>query len=169
MDTKVLASYTAIVLSSLSVASMAAAPQKNNRIVGVTKSSTGHGITYGTSSDKDYLPWLKPTNDQEYGYSKSKPVEIGGFLEGRGNDWPAQYFSSLLGPNGEATTFERVGSCCAFQVKNPKITEAGIKVGFLDVFKVTIQGRDPVLIYVTLYAEGVISAPTGFTTRGKGA
>src|SRR5258706_10308555 len=122
MDTKVLASYTAIVLSSLSVASMAAAPQKNNRIVGVTKSSTGHGIPYGTSSDKDYLPWLKPTNDQEYGYSKSKPVEIGGFLEGRGNDWPAQDFSSLLGPICEATTLERVRGCCGLLMKKSQIT-----------------------------------------------
>ncbi len=169
MEPKTLASVVVVALSSLSAVSIAAAPETDEPISGVTVSSSGHGIPYGTSAGKDYLPWLKPTNDPEYGYSKSKPIEIGGFLEGRGNDWPDQYFSSLLGPNGEPTSFERVGSCCAFETKNPKIVQAGMKVGFLDVFKVTILGREPVLIYVTLYSEGRISAPKGFTTRGRGA
>lgn len=136
--------------------------------VGITKSSNGRGVPYGSSGDKDFLPWLKPTEDTDYGYSKEKPVEIGGFLEGRGNDWPAQYFSSLLGPNGEPTAFERVKSCCAFTATNPKIIEAGIKVGFLDEFVITIEGQAPVHVYVTLYSEGKIWAPKGFTVRANG-
>jgi hypothetical protein len=134
-------------------------------ITAITKSSDGRGVPFGSSTDKSFLPWLKPTDDPSYGYSMDKPIEIGGFLEGRGNDWPAQYFSSLLGPNGEPTTYERVKSCCAFAVTNPKIVEAGIKTGFLDQFKVTIDGQEPVYLFVTLYTEGKILAPKGFTVR----
>ena len=165
---KALVSAAALFIAAMSAASTAPDAPKDE-IVGTTKSASGHGIPYGTSSDKTFLPWLKPTTDPEYGYSKSKPVEIGGFLEGRGNNWSAQYFSSLLGPNGESTTFERVGSCCAFQLTDPKFVEDGMKVGLLDVFKVTVQGREAVYIYVTVYSEGKIAAPSGFTTRGKGA
>jgi hypothetical protein len=147
-------------------ASPADAP-KEEELTAVTKSSTGRGIPYGSSTDQQFLPWLKSTEDPDYGYSEDKPVEIGGFLEGRGNDWPAQYFASLLGANGEPTSFERVKSCCAFAVTNPKIVEAGISTGFLDQFRVTVEGKDPVYVYVTLYTAGEIWAPKGFTTREK--
>lgn len=144
------------------------ASTKEEGPTGTTKSPDGRGIPFGSSTDGPFLTWLKPTDDSDYGYVQEKPVEIGGFLEGMGNEWPAQYFRSLLGPNGEATSFERVKSCCGFEVKNPKIIEAGIKVGFLDQFKVTVEGKTSIYIYVTLYTERKVSAPKGFTTRGSG-
>ena len=55
-----------------------------------------------------------------------------------------------------------------FAVTNPKILEAGIKSGALDQFKITVAGREPAYVYVTLYAAGAIWAPKGFTTRGGG-
>lgn len=141
--------------------------QAEGASTGITRSSTGRGVPYGSSADERFLPWLKASDDPGYGYTTDKPIEIGGLLEGRGNDWSSQYFSSLLGPSGEPTEFERVKSCCAFVLENPKIIDAGFKAGFLDKFKVTVEGQEPVYLYVTLYAEGKISAPKGFTTRGK--
>ena len=162
-----LAAFSTVLLIALAIVS--SSPHAETKQVGSTGITTadGLGIPNGTSSGKDYLPWLKATDDADYGYTKEKPVEIGGYLEGMGNTWPSQYLSSLLGPNGEATSFERVKSCCRFAVTNPKILADGVKVGLLDVFKVTVEGKPPVLIYVTLYSEGIISAPKGFTTRGK--
>jgi hypothetical protein len=157
-------------LSLLTVSASAAepAPPKKEQVTGLTTSNLGLGIPNGSSSDEEYLKWLVPTTDAGYGYTKEKPVEIGGFLQGMGNRWPAQYFSSLLGPNGEPTHFERVKSCCGFPLSEPKLIDAGFKVGFLDVYRVTIQGKEPVLVYVSLYSESRIFAPAGFTTRGNG-
>jgi len=136
--------------------------------VGITKSPSGKGVPNGSSSDEFYLEWLVPTTESDYGFTKAKPIAVGGFLEGKGSRWSAQYFSSLLGPNGEPTSFERVGSCCAFVITDPKLVEAGFSTGFLDTYRVTIEGvAEPVIIYVTLYSESRIYAPKGFTTRGK--
>ena len=134
---------------------------------GLTSSPTGKGLPNGSSSEEDYLDWLVPTQDPEYGYSKDKPVQVGGLLEGAGAPWSAQYLRSLLGPDGQATSFERVKSCCAFGVSDPKLVAAGVKVGFLDVYKVTVDNAPPVLIYVSVYEAGKIFAPKGFRTRGK--
>jgi hypothetical protein len=140
---------------------------KPTELSGITKSGAGLGIPNGSSAGESYLEWLVPSDKADYGYTKENPVEIGGLLEGMGNAWPTQYFSSLLGPNGEPTRFERVKSCCGFEVRNPKILAEGIKVGFLDVYRVTIEGKEPVYIYMSLYSEERIFAPMGFTTRGK--
>ena len=137
-------------------------------IEGRTQSSEGKGLPNGSSADAKYLTWLVSTQDQEYGYTKEKPVQIGGLLEGAGHIWSRQYFASLLGPNGEPTQFERTGSCCGFALKDEKFTEEGFKVGFLDVYNVAIGDSPPVQIYVSLYGEERIYAPAGFTTRGAG-
>jgi hypothetical protein len=134
---------------------------------GLTVAENGKGIPNGSSREDNYLEWLKVSDDSDYGYSIEKPIQIGGFLEGHGNHWSSQYFRSLLGPNGEATTFERIKSCCAFKLNDPKYSTEGIKVGYLDAYKVTIEGAEPVTIYVSLYAEEQIFAPKGFTTRGN--
>jgi hypothetical protein len=133
----------------------------------LTVVENGKGIPNGSSREDDYLEWLKTSDDSDYGYTKAKPIQIGGFLEGHGNHWSSQYFRSLLGPNGEATTFERIKSCCAFELNDPKYAMEGFKVGYLDAYQVTIEGAEPVTIYVSLYAEEQIFAPKGFTTRGK--
>ena len=133
-----------------------------------TQSSDGRGSPSGSSNDGKYLPWLVPTEDPEYGYTKTKPVQIGGFLEGAGHNWSAQYFASLLGPDGETTHFERIGSCCGFALDDEKFVAEGFKVGFLDVYDVVIGDSPPVKVYVSLYGEERIYAPAGFTTRGAG-
>ncbi|MGY0560646.1 hypothetical protein ACW7G2_08000 [Luteimonas sp. A277] len=133
-----------------------------------TQSSDGKGSPSGSSTDEKYLTWLVPTEDQEYGYTKTKPVQIGGFLEGAGHSWSGQYFASLLGPAGEPIHFERVGSCCGFALDDEKFVAEGFKVGFLDVYDVVVGDSPPVRIYVSLYGEERIYAPEGFTTRGAG-
>ncbi|MGY0653050.1 hypothetical protein ACW7GZ_14565 [Luteimonas sp. A537] len=133
-----------------------------------TQSADGKGSPNGSSADEKYLSWLVPTQDQGYGYTKTKPVQIGGFLEGAGHSWSGQYFASLLGLGGEPTHFERVGSCCGFTLADERFVAKGLKVGFLDVYDVVIGDSPPVKIYVSLYGEERIHAPAGFTTRGAG-
>jgi hypothetical protein len=127
----------------------------------------GLGLPNGSSEGEEYLTWLVPTDDHNYGYSQDQPVMIGGFLEGAGNRWSSQYFSSLLGPNGEPTRFERVSSCCGFRLSDPKFVAEGMDVGYLDEYRVAVDGADPVTIYVSLYAEAKVYAPKGFRTRGE--
>ncbi|MEZ5442976.1 MAG: hypothetical protein R3F15_16005 [Lysobacterales bacterium] len=96
------------------------------------------GIPNGTSEDTPYLEWLKPTDLQDYGYTPEAPVLVGGYTEGQGHEWSAQYFRSLLGPNGEGTTFERVGACCRFRIEDETLNADGVDVGFLDVYEVKV-------------------------------
>ena len=133
----------------------------------VEATEPARGIPNGSSTDEEFLDWLKPTADAAYGVTKKHPVEIGGFLSGDGSRWSAQYFSSLLGPNGEPTRFERKGSCCGFKVTDPELVKQGFDIGLLDVYEVTIEGKPPIEVFVSLYGESEIFAPVGFTTRGK--
>lgn len=127
----------------------------------------GKGVPNGTSNDPSYLEWLKPTKETNYGVHPENPILIGGIAEGAGHTWSAQYFSSLLGPNKEPVTFERIGVCCAFKTNQKIFETVGLKKGFLDVYQVQIKNSDLKKVYVSIYEEGNIYAPSGFTTRGK--
>jgi len=134
----------------------------------LTVDESKKGLPNGNSENPDYLDWLEPTDDKEYGVTPEKPIEIGGLLEGAGNHWSSQYFSSILGPNGEKTEFERISTCCPFVVTNEAISKQGLKTGLLDVYLLSVaNSNQKVRVYVSLYSEGKIYAPKGFTTRGK--
>jgi hypothetical protein len=134
----------------------------------LTTDKAQKGIPNGSSNSSNYLDWLEQTEDEQYGIDSSKPIEIGGFLKGTGNSWSAQYFSSLLGPDGEQTEYERIGTCCSFKVTDQEIIDQGFEHGLIDMYKVKISGNiKAIKVYVTHYSEGDIYAPYGFSVRGK--
>lgn len=101
------------------------------------------------------------TADETYGYSVDNPIMVGG-------DWDnavkneQRFLNALLGPNGEAVTYSRLGSCCPFNTPNGIIGNGGL----LDRYEVKIKGADkPVILYVNMYDKGVLKAPKGFTYR----
>ena len=131
-----------------------------------TVEANHRGLPNGSSADPDFIGNLEVSREPTYG-SQQWPVTIGGFLSGDGHRWSKQYFASLLGPNGEPTTYERAGSCCGFQVDDEKLLADGIRTGFLDVYEVRVADGEPVRIYVSLYHEYKIFVPPGFTPRRK--
>ena len=105
------------------------------------------------------LPFLiqASTPDASYGFTANNPVRVGGGREaGVRNE--QRYLNALLGPRGEALSYQLEGSCCAF-----KIAEAGIdNEGQLDIYTITWKGRnEPLRLYLNMYEEGPLAAPVG--------
>ncbi|WP_105167847.1 hypothetical protein [Pseudoalteromonas sp. T1lg23B] len=100
------------------------------------------------------------SSDPEYGYSASKPIELGGFLIGsKYHGSHVEYFESLMGPNGEQVTVQRIGSCCPFE--DSSMPFGG---GLLDKYQLSYEGiPEPVVIHVNLYKFNKPMAPKGFT------
>lgn len=96
--------------------------------------------------------------DENYGYAEQNPVKVGGTTSsGPANE--RAYLNSLTGPNGEALTFVRKGSCCPFKTPNGIIDNTGM----LDRYEVTYSGlAKPVIIYINMYDKEELKAPKGF-------
>ena len=95
--------------------------------------------------------------DSTYGYSDKNPVKVGG---GPSNE--RRFFDALLGPGGEAVTYGRIGSCCAFKTKNGLIGDMGL----LDKYEVSYRGlAKPLIIYINMYDADDLKAPLGFTIK----
>jgi len=94
----------------------------------------------------------------DYGYSEKNPVKVGGVDSGPANE--RAFLNRLTGPNGEAVTYERSGSCCPFETPNSSWG------GMLDVYIVTIAG-DPVKksLYINMYDKDELYAPKGFILK----
>jgi hypothetical protein len=100
-----------------------------------------------------------------FGYSPENPVKVGGGAEsGVANEHA--WLDSLRGPNGEPTTWFRIGSCCTFLTPNAPADMQGH--GALDAYEVTVQGQSrPVLLYVNMYDPPTSQTlPEGFTRPG---
>ncbi len=96
-------------------------------------------------------------SDPLYGLSPEKPVEVGGEESGPKNE--IRFLNALSGPNGEAVSYYRVGSCCP--IKSEKAVY-GDKV-LLDNYSVTWEGaKDTVSVYINMYDSGKLMAPEGF-------
>lgn len=96
------------------------------------------------------------TTDDTYGYTPENPIRVGGgsFI-GPLNE--TAYLDTLLGPNGEAITYDRAGSI-------PSATEESI----LDIYQVTINGQSkPVGLYIDEYSLEPLFIPVGFTCAEK--
>lgn len=97
-----------------------------------------------------------------YGLNPNDPVHIGG-LSAASNEGPARivgYLLRLRGPNGESTSYERIGSCCTFRTSNPVYGNQGR----LDMYEVTYEGQDePVIVYFNTYNEQPLGVVAGFT------
>jgi hypothetical protein len=97
------------------------------------------------------------SSDPSYGFSPKNPVEVGGEDSGPKNE--RRYLNALSGPNGEAISYYRAGSCCP--IKSEKAI-FGNEV-MLDNYRVTWEGsKDTVSIYINMYDSGKLMAPKGF-------
>ncbi len=100
------------------------------------------------------------STDPSYGLSPKNPVEVGGKDSGPKNE--RRYLNALAGPNGEALTYFRAGSCCPIKSDNALFGNSVM----LDNYRVSWEGaKDTVSIYINMYDSGVLKAPKGFTIR----
>ena len=97
------------------------------------------------------------SSDPSYGLSPKNPVEVGNEESGPKNE--RRFLNALTGPNGEAISYYRAGSCCP--IKSEKAI-VGDKV-MLDNYRVTWEGsKDTISIYINMYDSGKLMAPKGF-------
>ena len=100
------------------------------------------------------------SDDASYGYSEKNPVQVGGGTNDPLNE--RRYLNALAGPNGEAVSYFRAGSCCYVKSKNAPFG----KVVPLDDYRVTWEGsKDTVSIYINMYDAGELKAPKGMSIR----
>lgn len=141
---------------------MACASQKS-----AVKSSTGQGDTRTKEvefiNDNTYL-LTELTDDSSYGFNKSNPVKVGGSSESSGPKNERRFLNGLLGPNGEAVSYYRAGSCCHFKTPNGLMDNTGL----LDHYRVTWEGsKDTLSLYINMYDKGDLKIPVGFTAKRK--
>jgi len=97
------------------------------------------------------------SKDKKYGYQPDHKtaIKVGKIENGYA------FLKALLGPNGEPTQFQRIGSCCEFKSKT-----AAFGSGFLDKYEVYYQGLDkPVVLYINGYDYETPKCPIGFTFK----
>lgn len=94
----------------------------------------------------------------EYGYSQSNPIKVGGVHTNEGLLNEREYLRSLVDLEGNSLSFYRIGNCCSFKTTN---SEWGS--GRLDIYAVYIEGKtDTVRLYINMYDEDKLYAPKGF-------
>ncbi|RAU84042.1 2-dehydro-3-deoxyphosphooctonate aldolase [Pontibacter arcticus] len=99
--------------------------------------------------------------DPTYGLSNKNPVEVGGVDKEIGPLNERRFLNSLAGPNGEAVSYYRAGSCCPVNSKNGYMGKA-----MLDNYRVTWEGsKDTISIFINMYDYGELKAPVGFTIK----
>lgn len=104
----------------------------------------------------------EPATDPDYGFVRTKPVDVGGVPENNGPGNERAFLNALLGPNGEEVSYFRSGSCCSFKTPHGFMDDTGL----LDVYKVYVVGStDTSLIYINMYDKGDLYIPKGFTAR----
>lgn len=97
------------------------------------------------------------SSDATYGLSPKNPVEVGGGQGGPTNE--RRYLNALSGPNGEAISYYRHGSCCP--IKSDKAIFGDMVM--LDNYRVSWEGsNDTISIYINMYDSGKLFAPKGF-------
>lgn len=103
------------------------------------------------------------SEDATYGFSKNNPIQVGGVSSNEGPINERRFLNALAGPNGEAITYFRAGSCCPIKSNNNPFGGGSV---MLDKYRVTWQGaKDTLSIYINMYDSGVLKAPKGFTIK----
>jgi hypothetical protein len=98
-----------------------------------------------------------PSDD--YG-SESNPIKVSTGSVSADNEY--RFLALLAGPNGEAVTYNRKGSCCAFKTPNGLINNTGL----LDHFVVKIAGDSKEYhLYINMYDNGKMYIPKGFKAK----
>ena len=127
-------------------------------------------VLYGTAtaptvtnenSSTTVLPFVVSdiSQDETYGYTAENPVRVGGGRSA-GVRNQLRYLNALKGPQGQAVTYERQASCCAFKTRRGAVGNTAM----LDVYAVTWTGKTtPVTVYINMYRGGKLMAPQGFT------
>ena len=101
--------------------------------------------------------------DKTYGLSPKNPVQVGGVKDSEGPKNERRFLNALAGPNGEAISYYRSGSCCAIKSDNDPF---GFGSVMLDNYRVTWENaKDTVSIYINMYDSGELKAPVGFTLK----
>ena len=101
------------------------------------------------------------SKDKFYGLTYANPVKVGGIKTNEGPLNERRFLNALAGPNGEAVSYYRAGSCCPVKSKNGFMGKA-----LLDNYRVTWEGTtDTVSIYINMYDIGELKAPVGFTIK----
>ncbi len=136
---------------------------------GAKKTAQSSSPTGNTKNEKIDFPMLDhntfalntATTDKTYGYDQNNPIKVGGVQESSGPLNERRFLNALLGPNGEAITYVRKGSCCAFKTPN------GFNgVGLLDRYEVTYEGLEtPIFLFINMYDYAELKVPVGFTFR----
>ena len=133
----------------------------------IESSESGRGWPYGESG-RGAVMILTETSDEEiYGWTSEKPIGLGGYdsdAAGEGGiERQVRFLNSLWGPGGETLFYERIGTCCAFDLFG-----APLDKGMLDVYALTWDGQsNPKHLYLDRYREGPVKIPMGLTTKIK--
>lgn len=94
-----------------------------------------------------------------YAYSTQIPVKVGGAATNEGILNERRFLNALRGPNGEKVSYELVGSCCYYQLKNPTHSN----IGLLDRYKVSVGEKEYILYFAPYETAKELLAPKGFT------
>ena len=139
-----------------------AEPTGHGELAGAT-STDGERTPRGSSGDAPALELQLRTADPTYGFTASNPVRVGGFRS-VGSLSERRFLNALWGPEGQPIEYERLGSCCPFELDG-----TDPRGGLLDVFHVSYEGiDDPVVLYLDPYRSGEVRVPVGFAGRPAG-
>ena len=121
-----------------------------------TVSSANKGI-------KKSLRVTSISDNSDYGVTEKEAIKVGVGAQDKRVANEYTYLGQLAGPNGENISFNRTGSCCAFETPNGMMGG-----GLLDRYEVTWKGqKEPVYIYINMYdpPKEDLKAPKGFTIK----
>lgn len=110
-----------------------------------------------TENIEPFIDITEYSENEDYGLTGEFPVKVGD----RSATNQQRFIASLAGPNGEALSFTRKGSCCGYKSEN------GFGgVALVDVYEVTYPGlKKPVMLYISFYDFEKLYIPKGFTQR----
>ncbi len=133
----------------------------------VEASRSGRGWPFGESGRGSVIHIKEIAREEEYGWTAGKPVGLGGYdseIPGEtGLGRQQQYLNSLWGPEGEIIFYERIGTCCPFDMFG-----APLDKGMLDVYALTWEGQAELKhLYLDRFREGPVRIPSGLTTKVK--
>jgi hypothetical protein len=120
----------------------------------------GKGIPNGRSDS--IAPFMseamQQSTDPSYGYTPSNPIRVGPRTSAKSH---ILFLNALRGAQGEPMSYERKGSCCAFETPHSPLGG-----GMLDIYTIKVQGSDQEIhLFVNMYDPGPAEIPVGFSQR----
>lgn len=102
------------------------------------------------------------TDDKTYGYEPTNAIKVGGAADREGPTNERRFLNAIAGPNGEAISYERQGSCCPQPSKNGLMGD----VALLDKYAVWYEGsKDTLVLYINMYDSEKLFVPVGLSKR----